>query len=100
MAVVLINPFEVPASAGERFIAEWRKAADYMRRQPGFVRTRLHRALSPEARFGFINIAEWESPEAFRQAIGKPEFASMAAGSPSNYPALYEVVVTEGEEHG
>jgi heme-degrading monooxygenase HmoA len=98
MTVVLINPFEVPASAGENFIAAWRKAADYMRRQPGFVSTRLHRALLPDARFGFINIAEWESPEAFTQAISTPEFASMAAGSPPNYPSLYEVVVTEGEE--
>ena len=98
MSVVLINPFEVSASAGEQFVAGWRKAAEYMQRQPGFVSTRLHRALSPDARFGFINVAEWESPAAFTQAVNNPEFASLAAGSPPSHPSLYEVVATEGRE--
>ena len=96
MAVVLINPFEVPASAGERFIEQWQKAADYMQRQPGFVSTRLHRSLSADARFGFINIAEWQSPADFMRAIGTEEFKEMAAGSPPNLPSLYEVVAAEG----
>ena len=96
MAVVLINPFEVPASAGERFIEAWQKAADYMQRQPGFVSTRLHRSLSEDARFGFINFAEWESPAHFKRAVESEEFKAMAAASPPNFPSLYEVVVAEG----
>ncbi len=95
MSVVLINPFEVDASAGDEFVTSWRQAADYMKRQPGFIGTRLHRALRPDARFGFINVAEWESPQHFMQAIQTPEFRSLAEGSPASFPALYEVVAVE-----
>ena len=65
-----------------------------MRRRPGFAGTRLHRALSPEARFGFVNVAEWESPRHFRAAVTSPEFAAMTRGGPQGYPSLYEVVRT------
>ena len=92
--VILINPFEVPAASGDEFVANWGGAADYMRRQEGFAGTRLHRALSPDARFGFINIAEWESPQHFQAAVTTPEFAEMTKGGPPSYPSLYEVVRT------
>ena len=59
---VLINPFEVPEDMDdERFLEGWGRAADYMRSRPGFVATRLHRAVSPNPRFRFVNVAEWES---------------------------------------
>ena len=91
--VVLINPFEVPANVeDEKFLAGWQVAADYMRAQPGFVGTRLHRALAPDARFRFINVAEWESPQAFQAAVSSDAFRELAQGSPPNYPSLYEVV--------
>jgi hypothetical protein len=34
---VLINPFEVPASRHEEFHPMWTQAAQYTRRQEGFV---------------------------------------------------------------
>ncbi len=90
---VLINPFEVPEHVDDnRFLEGWGRAADYMRSRPGFVGSELHRAVSPDARFRFVNVAEWESPEDFQAAVKSPEFQAMAAGSPPNYPALYEVV--------
>ena len=92
--VILINPFEVPLDRGDDFLAGWSQAADYMRRRPGFAGTRLHRALSPEARFGFVNVAEWESPQHFRAAVTSPEFAAMTKGGPPGYPSLYEIVRT------
>ena len=95
MSVVLINPFEVDASAGDQFVQAWQRAADYMKRQPGFIGTRLHRALRPDARFGFVNVAEWESPQHFMQAAQTPEFQAMAKSSPPNFPSLYEVVAVE-----
>ncbi len=95
MSVILINPFEVDASAGEEFIRSWQHAADYMKRQPGFIGTRLHRALRPDARFGFINVGEWESPQHFMAAVQTPEFKAMAEASPPNFPSLYEVVAVE-----
>ena len=65
-----------------------------MRRQPGFAGTRLHRARSPEARLGFVNVAESESPRHFRAAVTSPEFAAMTKGGRPGYPSLYEVVRT------
>jgi heme oxygenase (mycobilin-producing) len=90
---VLINPFEVPENMDDdRFLEGWGRAADYMRSQPGFVGTQLHRAVSPNPRFRFVNVAEWESSQDFQAAVRSPEFQAMAAGTPPNYPALYEVV--------
>jgi heme oxygenase (mycobilin-producing) len=55
------------------------------------------RALSPDARFMFINIAEWESAEHFYAAVRREEFAQLTAGSQvqfPHYPGLYEVIRT------
>ena len=93
MTVILINPFEVPeGTADEDFLRGWERAADYMREQPGFVSTRLHRALAPDARFRFINIAEWDSPQDFQAAVTSEEFRELAKHGPPGSPALYEVV--------
>jgi heme-degrading monooxygenase HmoA len=93
VSVILINPFEVPEGTNdEGFLRGWERAAEYMREQPGFVSTRLHRAVAPDARFRFINIAEWASPRDFQDAVGSAEFREIAGGGPSGSPALYEVV--------
>ena len=93
--VVLINPFEVPADqADAEFLADWQAAADYMRTQPGFVRTRLHRSLRPDARFRYVNVAEWTSPEAFQAAVTSDGFRALAGATAPNFPALYTVVRT------
>ena len=47
MPVTLINPFEVPAGKEAEALAFWEKAAAFMKQQPGFISTRLHRALVP-----------------------------------------------------
>jgi heme-degrading monooxygenase HmoA len=93
--VVLINPFEVPTAVpDEQFLAGWQRAADLLRTRPGFGGSRLHRALSPDARFRFVNVAEWESAQDFQAAVSDPAFAELAASSPPNYPALYEIART------
>jgi heme-degrading monooxygenase HmoA len=98
--VTLINVFEVPAGHVETFIAQWRERAALMSTKPGFLDTRLHRALSSESRFQLVNVAHWESAEALRTASADPEFqrrARAAAGDPrvpiSANPAEYEVAV-------
>ena len=63
-AVTLINVFEVPAGHVEVFITQWRERAALMSSKPGFLDSRLHRALSPKSRFQLVNVARWESPEA------------------------------------
>jgi heme-degrading monooxygenase HmoA len=96
--VTLINVFEVPVDHVEVFITKWRKRAALMSAKPGFVNTRLHRAISPQARFQLVNVAHWESREAFQAATadaGFQERIGAAAADPqvpvSANPALYQV---------
>ena len=92
--VVLINPFEVPQGVSDDdFLAGWQRAADYLRTQPGFVNTRLHRAMSSDARFRFVNVAEWESPAAFQAAVTSEGFRQLTGGAMGN-AALYQVAKT------
>ena len=95
MNVILINPFEVPSETPEeRFLEGWERAGSYMRQQPGFVSSRLHRALAPDARFRFVNVAEWASPAAFQAAVSSDQFREIASRGLPGSPALYEVVKT------
>jgi heme oxygenase (mycobilin-producing) len=59
MSVVLVNAFEVPAGQEEKFLADWQHAADWMRQQPGFVSSRLHESLDPEAEFRSHALRSW-----------------------------------------
>ena len=93
MSVILINPFEIPeGTEDEDFLRGWERAAEFLRRQPGFLGSRLHRALAPDARFRFINGAEWASRQEFEAAVASAEFREIARGAGPGSPALYEVV--------
>jgi heme-degrading monooxygenase HmoA len=89
--VVLINAFEVPDGEDEAFLAGWERARDVLRKQDGYVSTRLHRSLAPSADFRFVNVAVWESPQAFQAAVSQPELRETAPPYPS-HASLYEVV--------
>jgi heme oxygenase (mycobilin-producing) len=91
--VVLINAFEVPPDNDHAFLAAWEASRTFLATQPGYLATRLHRSLSPEADFRFVNIGRYASPQAFQTAIGQPEFRQAAAAiQHSAHPGLYEVV--------
>jgi heme-degrading monooxygenase HmoA len=94
--LVLINAFEVPPDADDEFMRGWEAARDYLQNQPGYVDTALHRAVSPEADFRFVNVGRWESPQEFQAAIQSPGFreASQGLGRFRPHPALYEVIRT------
>ncbi len=92
--VTLINVFEVPAGRQAEAIAAWERARAFLSDQPGYVSTALHRALSPDARFALINVAIWDSPEAFRAAVAamrEAEVFPRIEGLGVN-PALYRVI--------
>jgi heme oxygenase (mycobilin-producing) len=98
--VTLINIFEVAAEQAEAFIAQWRERAVLMSKKPGFLDSLLHRALSSDVRFQFVNVAHWETPEAMQAATADPEFQKRigVAVSDRHMPiasnaALYRVVV-------
>jgi heme-degrading monooxygenase HmoA len=94
-SAILINCFEVAPEQDQRFLQLWRQADDLLRHRGGYRTTRLHRALGPQARFRYVNVAELDSVEAWQSAVGSPEFAAIAARmadfSPS--PGLYTVEV-------
>jgi heme-degrading monooxygenase HmoA len=91
--VVLINAFEVPADGDETFLPSWERTRDFQRQQPGYLATRLHRSLSPEADFRFVNVARWRSAADFQTAVAQPGFRQLAAAFPyGTHPALYQVI--------
>jgi heme-degrading monooxygenase HmoA len=93
--VVLINPFEVPEGKEEEFPRGWEAARDFMQRQQGYLSTRLHRSLDPNARFRFINVAEWATPADFQTALTHPDFVKLRQATPfAHYPSLYEMART------
>jgi heme-degrading monooxygenase HmoA len=89
--VVLINAFEVPEGQDEAFLAAWERSRAFLSTQPGYLCTRLHRSLSPAADFRFINVALWQSPQAFQAATSQPGFTDAPVPFPF-HPSLYEVV--------
>jgi heme oxygenase (mycobilin-producing) len=94
MSVVLANAFEVPDGEEEKFLADWQHAAEWMRQQPGFVSSRLHQSLDPDAEFRYVNVAEWESADHFGKAAASPEFQQHISGMTVRaHPALYRVVI-------
>ncbi len=97
MSVILINPFDIPEGKEEEALAFWELAADFMREQPGFLSTGLHKAVVPWAHFKLINVAEWESAEHFEAVINSTEFKDLTGPYMElfpHYPGLYEVVRT------
>ncbi len=66
--VVLINTFVVPEGSDEAAIRFWEQARDFLKEQPGYISTQLHQSLQPDATFLLVNVAVWESPEAFQTA--------------------------------
>ena len=89
--VVLINAFEVPDGQDKAFLEAWERARAFLATQQGYHSTRLHRSLSPAADFRFVNVAVWQSPQAFQAATSQPEFTNAAIPFPF-HASLYEVV--------
>ena len=93
--VIVINPIEVPAGREAEALRIWDRYAEYFRAQPGYVGTRLHEALGTDAKFHYINVAEWKSVESFMSALQSDELKKLGEGFPPempHYPSLYRVV--------
>jgi len=95
--VTLINAFEVPAGKQAEAITAWEKARDFLASEPGYVSTALHEAITPDARFALINVARWESAEAFQAATKRMHAAGIfpRIDGLTYTPALYRVIRTD-----
>jgi len=83
--IELINVFTMDADDVEVFLRVWADDAAYMKRQPGFVRTQLHRGTGGSATF--VNIATWESVGELRAAFSAPEFQAAVTRYPHSIEA-------------
>ena len=95
--VTLINAFVVPAGKEDEAGKFWQNAADFMKTQPGYISTALHQAILPDAKFHLVNVAKWESAEAYQNA-SKARRAQSNAKPPEGvipYPSLYEIIIED-----
>lgn len=70
--VVLVNLFTVAPKEADQLLAAWANDAAFMKQQPGFISTQLHRGIAGSSTF--LNYAVWESVDQFRRAFTMPEF--------------------------
>lgn len=80
--VILINLFEVDGADEAALMRAWEADANWMKQQPGYISTQLHRAIGASRLF--LNYAVWESVAQFRAAFGHPDFQSALAHYPSS----------------
>jgi heme-degrading monooxygenase HmoA len=96
-AVVLVNVFTLDKADEPAFLEAWQTDAAFMKRQPGFIQTQLHRALGDSPTY--LNYAVWESTAAFRAAFMHPEFRAKLSSYPSSAvasPHLFQKVAVTG----
>src|SRR4029077_12722711 len=77
----------------QTFLKTWQDDAAFMKRQPGFISTQLHRALGESPTY--LNYAVWESTAHYRAAFGHPEFRAKLPTYPSSVvasPHLFQKV--------
>jgi len=84
--VVLVNLFTVAEADVGSLMKAWEKDANWMKLQPGYISTQLHRAIGGSCMF--MNYAVWESVEHFRAAFTHPEFISALSAYPSSAIAM------------
>lgn len=95
--VVLVNVFTLEKADEELFLKAWQQDAEFMKRQPGFISTQLHRAIGESP--AYLNYAVWELTGHFRAAFENPEFVATHAAYPSSAvaaPHLFQKVAVAG----
>ena len=95
--VVLVNVFTLNKADEPTFVEVWRDDAEFMKRQPGFISTQLHRAIGESPTY--LNYAIWESTAAFRAAFTHPQFVAKLSAYPSSAvaaPHLFQKVAVPG----
>lgn len=91
--VVLVNVFTVDEADQEALIEAWRNDALWMKKQPGYINTQLHKAVGASCMY--MNYAVWDTVEDFRAAFVHPEFQEQLSHYPSSAvsaPHLFEKI--------
>lgn len=80
--VVLVNIFDVAEEDAPALIKAWENDATWLKKQPGYISTQLHRGIAGST--VFMNYAVWESVESFRNAFNHPDFQETLKAYPSS----------------
>ena len=80
--VVLVNIFDVAEEDIPVLMKAWEDDAKWMKKQPGYISTQLHRGIAGST--VFMNYAIWDSVEDFRNAFNHPEFQEAMKAYPSS----------------
>jgi heme-degrading monooxygenase HmoA len=94
---VLVNVFTLDKADEQTFLQVWQDDAEFMKRQPGFISTQLHRAIGESPTY--LNYAVWESTAHFRAAFAHPEFRAKISAYPASAiasPHLFQTVAVPG----
>ena len=95
--VILVNLVTLDQADEQAFLDAWRTDAAFMKRQPGFISTQLHRAIGDSPTY--VNYAVWESMTHYRAAFTHPEFKANLVAYPSSVvatPHLFQKVAVPG----
>lgn len=95
--VVLVNVFTLDKTDDQNFLEVWAGDSAFMKRQPGFISTQLHRAIGESPTY--LNYAVWESTADFRAAFTHLDFLAKIAAYPSSavaMPHLFAKVAVSG----
>ena len=95
--VVLVNVFTLDKADEQALLGAWEADAAYMKQQPGFISTQLHRATGESPTY--LNYAVWESTASFRAAFASPEFRKGLSAYPRSAvasPHLFQKVAVSG----
>jgi heme-degrading monooxygenase HmoA len=95
--VVLVNVFTLDKADEQVFLKAWQADAAFMKQQPGFISTQLHRAIGENPTY--LNEAVWESTAHFRAAFTNPQFRATLSAYPRSAvasPHLFQKVAVPG----
>ena len=95
--VVLVNVFTLDKADEPAFLQAWQDDAQFMKQQPGFISTQLHRALGESPTY--LNYAVWETTAHFRAAFSNPTFRAKLSAYPASalaMPHLFQKVAVPG----
>lgn len=94
--IVLFNLFTVDAADEDALVEAWSYDADFMKAQPGYISTQLHKGIAGSSTF--VNCAVWQDVKSFRDAFVNPEFQRRIAGYPKSAvarPHLFKKLAVE-----
>ena len=80
--VILVNVFQVAEADIPALLKAWEADANWMKQQPGYISTQLHRGIAGST--VFMNCAVWESVAHFRAAFDHPDFKQALEHYPSS----------------